>query len=155
MSMYNDIVWREKGNEELNIANSKVVADYARRFAHGHWSFLGPGSNRKCCGTHTYKPNGKWGRVAEDMMIIFSESGHPIFSGSSALEQGALRSKRKGNLSIHFCSGHVGRAGLQNFWLFRKYRETCCSEQFRDHGDANRIVDNEQNTISPCNSSLI
>ena len=28
--------------------------------------------------------------------------------------------------------------------MFRKYMETCCSEQFGDHGDANRIVDNEQ-----------
>ena len=33
----------------------------------------------------------------------------------------------------------------QDLWLFRKYRETCSSEQFRVHGDANSIVDNEQN----------
>ena len=32
MSMYNDIVWREKGNEELRIAKSKIVAEYARTF---------------------------------------------------------------------------------------------------------------------------
>ena len=35
MSMYNDIVWREKGNEEMCIANFKIVANYAKRFAHG------------------------------------------------------------------------------------------------------------------------
>ena len=41
-------------------------------------------------------------------------------------------------------SGHVRRTGLENLWLFRTYRETCRSERFRDHGDANRIVENEQ-----------
>ena len=72
--MYNDIAWREKGNEELCIANSKTVAG---RFAHGHWSFLGLGSEKKWYGTHTYKPNGERHHVAEDSMINFSESGHP------------------------------------------------------------------------------
>ena len=42
-------------------------------------------------------------RVAEDMMLNFSESGHPVFRGSSALERGSLRSKGGGKLSIHFC----------------------------------------------------
>ena len=83
------------------IANSVSVAEYARRFAHGHGSFLGPGSEKKWYGTHTYKPNGEWDRVAEDMMINFSESGHPVFRGSRSLERGNLKSK--GKLSIHFC----------------------------------------------------
>ena len=47
MSMYNDIVWREKGNEEMCIANFKIVANYAKRFAHGHWSYLGPGPEKE------------------------------------------------------------------------------------------------------------
>ena len=46
-SMYNDIVCGEKGEKELCIANSKTVAEYATRFAHGHWSFLGLGSEKK------------------------------------------------------------------------------------------------------------
>ena len=53
MSMYNDIVWRENGNEDMRFANSKIVAEHAKRFAHGHWSFLGPGSEKKWYGTHT------------------------------------------------------------------------------------------------------
>ena len=52
---------------------------------------LGPGSEKKWYGTHTYKPSGEWVRVAEDMMIDFSESGHPVFRGSSAFERGPLR----------------------------------------------------------------
>ena len=88
MSMYNDIAGGEKRNEEMGIANSIIETEYAKRFAHGHWSFPRPGSEKKWCGTHTYKPNGKWDRVAEDMMLNFSESGHPVFRASSALERG-------------------------------------------------------------------
>ena len=36
-------------------------------------------------------------------MIIFSESGHPVSRGFSALDRGGLRSKGVGKLSIHFC----------------------------------------------------
>ena len=42
-------------------------------------------------------------RVAEDMMLNVSESGHSVFRGSSALERGDLKSKGKGKLSLHFC----------------------------------------------------
>ena len=103
MSLYNDIVWGEKGNKELCIAKSQIVPGYARRFAHRHWSFLGPGSEKKWSGSHTYKPNGEWDHVAEDMMINFSESGHPVFRGSSAFERGSLRIKGGIKLSVHFC----------------------------------------------------
>ena len=79
MSMCNDIVWRERGKKENCIANAINVAEYARRCTHGHRSFLGPGSEKKWYGTHTYKPNGEWDRVAEDMMLNFSDGGHPEF----------------------------------------------------------------------------
>ena len=35
-------------------------------------------------------------------MINFSESGHPVFRGSSALERADLKSKGKGKMSLHF-----------------------------------------------------
>ena len=62
------------------------------------------GSEKEWYGIHIYRPNGEWNRVAEDMMLNFSESGHPVFHGSSALERGDLKSKGKGKLSIRFCS---------------------------------------------------
>ena len=97
-SMYNDIVWRGEGNEDLRIAKPKIVAEYARRFAPRHWSFLGPEPKKKWYGTQKYTPNGKWDRVAEDMMLNISESGHPVIRESSALERGALKSKGEGKL---------------------------------------------------------
>ena len=102
MSMYNKILWWEKGNEDLCFANSKLVPEYARKLAHGHWSFLGLGSEKKWYGTHTYKPNGKLDRVAEDIMLNFSESGHPVFRGSSALERGNLKKQRKREIVYTF-----------------------------------------------------
>ena len=36
--------------------------------------FLGPVQKRRGTETHVYKPNEKWDRVAEDMMLNFSES---------------------------------------------------------------------------------
>ena len=47
MSMYNDIIWRERGNTETCETNSVTVANYAHRFPLGRWSFLGPGSEKK------------------------------------------------------------------------------------------------------------
>ena len=47
MSMYNDIVWRERGNTEKCIMNSVTVANSARRFLLGRCSFWGPGSEKK------------------------------------------------------------------------------------------------------------
>ena len=42
VTLFNDTVSRENGNKELWIANFLNLAEYARSFAHGHWSFLWP-----------------------------------------------------------------------------------------------------------------
>ena len=102
MSMLNDIVWDAKGSEELCENNSKRVEEYARRFPRGHWSFLGPGSEKKWYGTHDGKPDGSWNRTAEKMRLNFKKCGHPIFRCTSALEKGELRSKGGGRTTIHF-----------------------------------------------------
>ena len=103
MSMYNDIDWRKRGNRENCIANGHRVTACARRFTRGHWSFLGPGSEKKWYGTHVSKPDGEWDKTAEDMMLNFAESGHLIFRASSALESGDMKNMFKG------ISGHGGR----------------------------------------------
>ena len=59
-SMFNDIVWDAKGNDEKCENNSKTMKRYARGFPRGHWSFLRPGSEKKWCGTYDHKPDGSW-----------------------------------------------------------------------------------------------
>ena len=103
MSMFNDISWGSEDNERECNANADLVSIYARRFSPGRWSFLGPGSEKKWYSTHESKPQGEWNRVAE-LMIKFSESGHPVFRSTSPLSRGVLKSKGGGQLSIHFCA---------------------------------------------------
>ena len=43
-----------------------------------------------------------WDHVAEDMLLKFAESGHPIFRATTPLSRGLLKSKGKGKVSIHF-----------------------------------------------------
>ena len=38
--------------------------------------------------------------------VAVSESGHPFFRATSALERGTLKSKGGGKLSIHFCGDY-------------------------------------------------
>ena len=48
-------------------------------------------------------PPGEWDRIADQMMLTFAESKHPIFRSTSPLSRGVL-SKRGGKLSIHCCA---------------------------------------------------
>ena len=102
MSMFNDIVWYSKGNVQTCEYNSKTIGQYARRFPRGHWSFLGPGSEKKWYGTCDHKPDGSWDRTAERTLLTLAETEHPVFRGTSALERGDLRSKGSGKTSKHF-----------------------------------------------------
>ena len=68
----------------------------------GHSSDLD--QKKKWYSTRESKPQGEWDRVAELMMIKFSERGHPVFRSTSPLSRGTLKSKGGGKLSIHFCA---------------------------------------------------
>ena len=100
--MFNDTVWGEKGNAEKCENNSREVANYACRFPRGHWSFLGPGSEKKSYGTFSDKSDGVWYKTAEDMMLELGQTIHPMFRASSGFERGELRSKVGGMKTIHF-----------------------------------------------------
>ena len=77
-----------QGNQEFCENNAKRVKEYARRFPRGHWSFLGPDSEKNWYATCNGKPNGCWDRTAEKMMHNFERFGHPIFRCTSALVRG-------------------------------------------------------------------
>ena len=49
-------------------------------------------------------PQGAWDHIAEEMLLEFAESGHPIFRATTPLSRGQLRSKGHGKLSIHFAA---------------------------------------------------
>ena len=57
--------------------------------------------------THEHTPQGEWDGVAEQMMLTFAESKHPVFRSTSPLSRGVLKSKSGGKLSIHYCADQV------------------------------------------------
>ena len=105
MSMYIDTIWGERGNTEKFETNSFTVANDARRFPLGRGHVWDLDRRRKGAGLLLDKPDGKWDKAAQRMMLNFAESGHPFFRATSALERGDMRSKGKGKKSIHFNDG--------------------------------------------------
>ena len=95
MSMFNDISCDRKDNKEECFKNADIVKTFAKRFGIGQWSFIGPGSEKKWYPSEN-SPQGAWDHVAEDMLLRFAESGHPIFRATTPLSRGQLKSKEKG-----------------------------------------------------------
>ena len=60
MSMFSDIDWTSKGNDGICISNSDNVKEYVKRFLQEHWTFLGPGHEKKCYGTLLSTHERKW-----------------------------------------------------------------------------------------------
>ena len=167
MSMFNDISWGCKDNEKECELSAQPVSIFAKKFSPGRWSFLGPGSEKKWSSTHEYKPQGEWDRVAEQMMIKFSESGHPVFRSTSPLSRGTLKSKGGGKLSTHFCAygetietvlrtiisvNQLSIYGALRFvWRIQilpcKNRETCFGETIWPIVCAAKFVDENTNTF--------
>ena len=85
MSMFNDIIWRMKDNEQECVANATLVSVFAKRFPAGSWSFLGLGSEKKSYFTYNERPRGEWDRVAELMMIKFREERTPSFPSHESI----------------------------------------------------------------------
>ena len=75
MSMCNNIDWTRKGNDGICISISEKVEDYAKRFSQGHWTFLGPGDEKKWYETLPYTPEGKWDSTATQMVERFKDTG--------------------------------------------------------------------------------
>ena len=72
----------------------------ARRFGVGQWSFIGPGSEKKWY-SYENSPQGALDNIAEQMLLEFAESGHPVFRATTPLSRGILKSKGRGKFSIH------------------------------------------------------
>ena len=106
MSMFNDISCDRKGNKEECLANARVVKEYAKKFGIGQWSFIGPGSEKKWYSAEENSPQGAWDHIADEMLLEFAESGHPIFRATTPLSRCILKSEGHGKLSIHFTADY-------------------------------------------------
>ena len=104
MSMFNDISCDGKGNKEECLANARLVSVLAKKFGIGQWSFIRPGSEKKWYSMEENSPQGIWNHIADELLLEFAESGHPIFRATTPLSRGKLKSKGHGKLSIHYCA---------------------------------------------------
>ena len=168
MSMFNDIIWGTKDNEQEWIANVTLVSLFAKRFPAGRWSFLGPGSEKKWYSTYNARPRGEWDRVAELMMIKFRESGYPVFRATSPLSRGNAKKQRRWKIidtllcrwrcdwncfsHNYFClSAQYLGSSLRCVWgiqcLSNKNRETCCGRAIWHTFRASRPIDNDTHTL--------
>ena len=96
MSMFNDISCDRKGNKEECLANARVVKVHAKKFGIGQRSFIGSGSEKKWYSMEEDSPQGAWDHIADEMLLEFAESGHPIFRATTPLSRGKLKSKGHG-----------------------------------------------------------
>ena len=103
MSMFNDIFCDRYDNKDECLRNANIVKTFAGRFGIGQWSFIGPGSEKKWYPSEN-SPQGAWDNIADEMLLEFAESGHPIFRATTPLSRGTLKSKGRGKLSFHFAA---------------------------------------------------
>ena len=79
--------------KKMNAWQLPESSKYLREeFGVGQWSFIGPGSEKKCYSAEN-SPQGAWNDIAEEMLLEFAESGHPIFRATTPLSRGILKSK--------------------------------------------------------------
>ena len=139
MSMFNDISCDRYDNKVECLKNAEFEKTFAKIFGIGQWSFIGPGSEKKWYPSEN-SPQGAWDHVAEDMLLKFAESGHPIFRATTPLSRGKLKSKGKGKVSIHFSADQdtvdtIYRIILSVNQLSVYGAVAAICEEFEDHQD--------------------
>ena len=105
----------------------------------GNGHFIGPGSEKWYSSENS--PQGAWDNIAEKMLLEFAESGgHPVFRATTPLSRGALKSKERGKLSIHFAADQdtidtIYRIILSVNQLSVYGAVATICEEFEDHQD--------------------
>ena len=112
---------------------------FAKRFGIGQWSVIVAGSEKKWYFSEN-SPQGEWDRIAEDMLLEFAKSGHPIFRATTLLSRGKLKSKGKWKVSIHFS------AEPDTIDTIYRIFSLCQSVQFISTGQSQRYVMNMKAT---------
>ena len=139
MSMFNDISCDRNDNKGECLRNAESVKSLARRFGFGQWSFIGPGSVKKWYSSEN-SPQGAWDNIAEQMLLEFAESGHPVFRATTPLSRGILKSKERRKLSLHFAADQDAIDTIYRIILSVSQLSVCgvvaaICEEFEDHQD--------------------
>ena len=94
---------KKEENKEMCLANSLLVAGCANILPHGTLVISRTWIRKEMVQGQTRTSRIENGMMSLNTMLLnFSESGHPVFRGTSALERGTLRKQRSGQFSLHF-----------------------------------------------------
>ena len=144
MSMFNDIFCDRYDNKDECLKNADYVKTFAGRFGIGQWSFIGPGSEKKWYSSEN-SPQGAWDNIAEQMLLEFAESGHPIFRATTPLSRGQLKSKGRGKLSIHLLQ--IKTQLIQFIALFFLSISSVSTEQWQRYAKNLRTIKIERENL--------
>ena len=100
MSVFNDISCDRKDNKDECLRNANIVKHLLGDLVLVNGHLLDQVLKRS--GVLPRSPQGACDHVAEEMLLLLAESGHPIFRATTPLSRGQLKSKGRGKLSIHF-----------------------------------------------------
>ena len=137
MLMFNDIFCDRYDNKDECLRNANIVKTFAGRFGIGQWSFIGPGSEKKWYPSEN-SPQGAWDHVAEEMLLLFAESGHPVFRSTTPLSRGTLKCKGKGRCPIQL---------IQFIALFFLSTGSVSTEQSRSYAKNLRTTKKERGNL--------
>ena len=99
-------------NQMIRIASRTMrQSRVTRKILPGHWTFLGPGSEKRWYGD---SQGGQWDRTANKKVQHFKETCHPIFISTSGLSRGILI-QRKGE-----STSHINGDSMNTELLFQK-----------------------------------
>ena len=90
VSMHDDIEVDKTVNEAMSQNIAAEIAQFAKRFKPGHWTFIALGSGEKWDGRMADKPDGRWDSTAEVMM---KQSCIQVFRCESITEENGRKSK--------------------------------------------------------------
>ena len=93
-SMFNDISCDGKGKQEECVANSKVVSILAKKFGIGQWSFIGPGSAKKCYSMEENSLEGIFGSYCGQDAVGIRRKRMSYFPCNNSIVQGKSQKQR-------------------------------------------------------------
>ena len=105
MSMLNDISWGSKDNKKRMRVKGQSRFSLCEEIRSRTMVILRAWIREKVVPISEDSPQGEWDKIAEQMMLTFAESTHPVFRATSPLSRGVLFfCKGGGKLSMHYCA---------------------------------------------------
>ena len=146
MSMVNDIFCDRYDNKDECLRNANIVKTFAGRLGIGQWSFIGPDSEKKWSSGEENSPQGAWDNIAEQILLEFAESGHPIFRATTPLSRCILKSKGRGR-GCRYTSLQMRTQLIQFISLFFLSISSVSTEQSQQYAKNLRTIKIERGNL--------